>query len=230
MFAKYLRSTHSSRFSGIPMPAPNSATEPCLEEFWAPCPGACEFRPPEDVGIEQDHVRESSQKRLAHRGLASSARARDDEKRESQESMLVPAFGAGGIYASRINNLVRTIRAAIRTDVQHTSSPCNQSPRAAQRFSSAARRCRRVRCKRWFGSVFMPQDVNERFAGIRGGTRPSPMIGITLADGRRQIYAFDRLARSEGLSPKGRLHHETSVMEGCFWGGSLGCDGPIGFE
>jgi hypothetical protein len=28
------------------------------------------------------------------------------------------------------------------------------------------------------------------------------MIGITLADGRRQIYAFDRLARSEGLSPK----------------------------
>jgi len=38
--------------------------------------------------------------------------------------------------------------------------------------------------------------------GIRGRARPSPMIGITLADGRRQIYAFDRLARSEGLSPK----------------------------
>ena len=28
------------------------------------------------------------------------------------------------------------------------------------------------------------------------------MIGITLADGRRQIYAFDSLARSGGLSPK----------------------------
>jgi hypothetical protein len=37
----------------------------------------------------------------------------------------------------------------------------------------------------------MPPGREELFVGIRGGARPSPMIWITLADGPRQIYAFD---------------------------------------
>src|SRR5882672_3076405 len=94
-------------------------TKPRLDEVRTGCARDGELWTPEDVGVEQHHVRELAQEFVARSRLPGTACARNQEQREPKEAMLVTALRTDSVWSGWVNDLVWTIYTALHTDVQH---------------------------------------------------------------------------------------------------------------